>query len=122
MRSTVSILIVAILAVAGMTAVASAAPPAPADPLAQAATRQYRGTVVSVNRPNLTFRLRDRTRGTVTIHVTNRTRFTRITFVSLRSGLLNISASVRRSAGRWVATEVARTGRTTRERRGGDDD
>jgi len=79
-------------------------------PAASAATREYEGTVVSVNRDNRTFRLRDSERGTVTIRVTRNTRFERVTFSSLRSGQSNIEATVRRSNGRWVALEVERSG------------
>ena len=43
---------------------------AEAAPATQAATRQFEGTIVSVNRSARTFRLRDSERGTVTIKVT----------------------------------------------------
>jgi len=79
-------------------------------PAASAATRSYEGTVVSVNRDNRTFRLRDSERGTVTIKVTSNTRFERVTFASLKAGAKNIETTVRRSNGRWVATEVERSG------------
>jgi hypothetical protein len=92
---------IALVAVAALTA---------GVPAASAATRQFEGTVVSVNRDNRTFRLRDSERGTVTIKVTSRTRFERVTFSSLRSGQSNIEATVRRADGRWVATEVERSG------------
>ena len=88
-------------------------------PAASAATREYEGTVVSVNRDNRTFRLRDSERGTVTIKVTSSTRFERVTFATLRAGAKNIEATVRRSGGRWVATEVERSGGGGRH---GDDD
>jgi len=95
------LLITALVAIAALTAVV---------PAASAATREYEGTVVSVNRDNRTFRLRDSERGTVTIRVTRTTRFERVTFASLRSGQTNIEAVVRRSNGRWVALEVERSG------------
>src|SRR3954451_21889479 len=79
-------------------------------PVALAATREYEGTVVSVNRDNRSFRLRDAERGTVTIKVTGSTRFERVTFSSLRAGAKHIEATVRRSSGRWVATAVERSG------------
>jgi len=79
-------------------------------PAASAATRGYEGTVVSVDRDHRTFRLRDSERGTVTIRVTSRTRFERVTFASLRSGQRNVEATVRRSDGRWVALAVERSG------------
>ena len=76
-----------------------------------AATRQFEGTVVSVNRTNHTFQLRDSERGTVRIKVTSNTRFERISgFSGLRKGMTRIEATVRRSNGRWVATLVERSG------------
>ena len=80
-------------------------------PAASAQTREYEGTVVSVNRDARTFRLRDSERGTVRVRVTNRTRFERIRgFAGLRAGQTNIETTVRRSNGRWVALEVERSG------------
>jgi hypothetical protein len=71
--------VTAALAAFGTTsAVAVAAQPAATAPATQAATRQFEGTVVSVNRSARTFRLRDTQRGTVTIKVTSRTRFERV--------------------------------------------
>jgi hypothetical protein len=107
------LLCVAAIAVGTLTAVA--APAASAAP-----AREYEGTVVSVNRDNRTFRLRDSERGTVTIKVTSRTRFERVTFSSLRAGQKHIEATVRRSDGRWVATSVERSGGGGNH--GGDDD
>ena len=79
--------------------------------VASAATRQYEGTVVSVNRDARTFRLHDSERGTIRIKVTRSTRFERISgFSGLRKGLKRVEATVRRSNGRWVATEVERSG------------
>jgi hypothetical protein len=105
------------------TAVGSAAQPATkTSPAAtQAATRQFEGTIVSVNRSARTFRLRDTERGTVTIKVTSRTRFERVGgFAGLRSGMTRIEADVRRSNGAWVATFVERSGGGGRH--GGGDD
>ena len=85
-----------------------------------AATREYEGTVVSVNRDSRTFRLRDSERGTVTVKVTSTTRFERVTFATLRAGARDIETTVRRSNGRWVAVEVERSGGGGRH--GGDDD
>jgi uncharacterized protein DUF5666 len=116
--------VAASLAAFGSTAaVAGAATPttktAPA--ATQAATRQFEGTIVSVNRSARTFRLRDSERGTVTITVTSRTRFERISGLSgLRTGQSRIEASVRRANGAWVATSVERSGGGGRH--GGDDD
>ena len=87
---------------------------------AGAATRQYEGTVVSVNRDAKTFRLHDSERGTVRIRVTGNTRFERIAgFAGLRAGQRGIEAVVRRASGRWVALEVERSGGGGRH--GGDD-
>ena len=116
--------VAASLAAFGTTAaVAGAATPtkntAPA--ASQAATRQFEGTIVSVNRSARTFRLRDTERGTVTIKVTSRTRFERISgFSGLRTGQTRIEATVRRSNGTWVASDVERSGGGGRH--GGEDD
>jgi len=107
-----NLLCVAAIAVGTLTAIGT--------PAASAATRSYEGTVVSVNRDNRTFRLRDSERGTVTIKVTSNTRFERVTFASLKAGAKNIETTVRRSNGRWVATEVERSGGGGNH--GGDDD
>jgi hypothetical protein len=81
------------------TAIAVATLTAPA----AASAAEFEGTVVSVNRDSRTFKLRDSERGTVTIRVTSRTRFERVSFASLRSVLKNIEATVRRSNCGWVA-------------------
>jgi hypothetical protein len=114
--------VTAALAAFGTTSAASLAaqPAAKPAPVQQAATRQFEGTVVSVNRSARTFRLRDVERGTVTIRVTSRTRFERVTFAGLRRGQTNIEAIVRRSNGAWVATSVERSGGGGRH--GGSDD
>jgi hypothetical protein len=89
--------------------------------VASAATRQYEGIVLSVNRDARTFRLHDSERGTIRIKVTRSTRFERISgFSGLRKGLKRVEATVRRSNGRWVATEVERSGGGGDH--GGDDD
>jgi hypothetical protein len=88
-----------------------AAPAVAAAPAGSAAVREFEGTVVSVNRDARTFRLRDTERGTVRIRVTRSTRFERIAgFGGLRAGLTNIEATVHSSGGRWVASEVERSG------------
>src|SRR6201989_447090 len=96
------------------TAVASAATPTAKTSTgvaAQAATRQFEGTIVSVDRSARSFRLRDSQRGTVTIKVTSSTRFQRVGgFAGLRAGMTRIEANVRRSNGAWVATFVERSG------------
>lgn len=91
-------------------------------PAASAQTREYEGTVVSVNRDNRTFQIRDSERGTIRVRVTSRTRFERIDgFSGLRAGQRNIETIVRRSNGRWVALEVERSGGGG-EHGGSDDD
>jgi Domain of unknown function (DUF5666) len=110
-RTTTLITTAAVLAAGALPAGASAQAPA---------TRQYEGTVVSVDRAGKSFRLRDSERGTITIRVTSRTRFERISGLrGLRRGMTRIEAIVRRSNGRWVATEVERSGGGGRH--GGDD-
>ena len=79
-------------------------------PASAATTRQFEGTVVSVNRDARTFRLNDSERGTKRIKVTSRTSFERVTFASLRRGQSNIEVTARRSNGRWVALQVERSG------------
>jgi hypothetical protein len=103
----------AISAFAALAAVTAATATAADAAVSQsaAAARQYEGTVVSVNRSNRTFRLRDTERGTVRIKVTSRTRFERIDgFRGLKAGMTNIESVVRRSNGAWVALEVERSG------------
>ncbi|HTE63200.1 MAG TPA: hypothetical protein VK631_22795 [Solirubrobacteraceae bacterium] len=90
---------------------AAAAAPAAAVPAGSAAVRHFEGTVVSVSPDDRSFRLRDTERGTVRIRVTGSTRFERIAgFSALRAGMTNIESTVRRSGGRWVATDVERSG------------
>ena len=99
MKTTTTFLVVLISALALTTGVASAA------------TRQYEGTVASVNRDAKTFRLHDSERGTIRIKVTRSTDFERIAgFAALRKGLTRVEATVKRSGGRWVATLVERSG------------
>ena len=105
--------VAASLAAFGTTAAVSGAatPTTKPAPASQAATRQFEGTIVSVNRSARTFRLRDSQRGTVTIKVTSNTRFQRVGgFAGLRAGMTRIEANVRRSGGAWVATFVERSG------------
>jgi hypothetical protein len=80
-------------------------------PAATAATREYEGTVVSVNRADRTFQIRDSERGTIRVRVTRNTRFERVAgFSGLRAGQRNIEVIARRSNGRWLALEVERSG------------
>ncbi len=106
-----------------LAAVALAAVPSGAGAQATGLT-EFDGTVLSKNRDNRSFRLRDFERGTVRIFVTRNTRFERIGgFAGLRVGARNIEAVVRKRDGRWVALEVERSGRDDRDDdRGGDDD
>ena len=86
---------------------------------ASAAT-QYEGTVVGLSKERKTFRLNDAERGTIRIKVTRSTTFERIAgFRSLKVGMKNVEATVKRSNGRWVATHVERSGGGGRH--GGDD-
>jgi len=92
------------IALAGLVSAAGALP-------AQAAARQFEGTVVSVNRDNRTFKLRDAQSGTIRIKVNRNTRFERLSgFAALKAGQRNIEATVRRSDGRWRALSVERSG------------
>ncbi|HEX5619454.1 MAG TPA: DUF5666 domain-containing protein [Solirubrobacteraceae bacterium] len=79
---------------------------------ATAAAREFEGTIVSVNRDNRTFRIHDSERGTKRIKVNRNTRFERIAgFSALRKGMRNIEVTTfRKTNGRWVATEVERSG------------
>jgi Domain of unknown function (DUF5666) len=97
-----------------IAAVAAAAP-------AAAAAAEFEGTVVSVNREKRTFRLHDSERGTKRIKVTRNTRFERIDgFSALRAGMRNVEVIATRRNGRWIATEVERSGGGG-EHGGGDD-
>ncbi len=89
--------------------------------VASAATREYEGTVVSVNRDARTFRLHDSERGTKRIKVNSRTRYERVAgFAGLHEGQRRIEVKVRRRNGRWVAIEVEKSGGGGQH--GGDDD
>jgi len=101
----------AALPAALVAAVAAVAPAQAAAPASASALREFEGTVVSVNRDNRTFRLRDSERGTVRIKVNRRTRYERIDgFAGLRAGMTDVEALARRADGRWVAAEVERSG------------
>ena len=119
----IAIAAASIAALGATSAAATASTPAakPATTATQAATRQFEGTVLSVDRGARTFRLRDAQRGTATIKVTSATRFQRVGgFAGLRAGLTRVEANVRRSNGAWVATFVERSGGGGRH--GGSDD
>jgi hypothetical protein len=110
-----------VVPVALVATVAAALPAAAGAAPAGAAAQEFEGTVVSVDRPSRSFRLRDTERGTVRIRVTRSTRFERVAGLSgLRAGMTNIESVVRRSGGRWIALEVERSGGGGEH--GGDDD
>jgi hypothetical protein len=97
--------------------VAAAVVAAPASALAA----QFEGRIVSVNREAKTFRIHDSERGTKRIKVNSRTRFERINgLAGLKAGQRNIEVTAKRKNGRWVATEVERSGGGGHH--GGDDD
>jgi hypothetical protein len=97
-----------------VTAAVAAAP-------AAASAAEFEGVVLSVNRDNKTFRLDDSERGIKRIKVNSSTRFERIDgFSALKAGMRNVEAVVKRRDGRWVASEVERSGGGGNH--GGDDD
>jgi hypothetical protein len=105
----IALVTAAVVAVSGGAAAGASAAPAQAP--GATALREFEGTVASVNRDARTFRLRDAERGTVTIKVNRSTRFERLRGLSsLHRGVRGIEATVKRSNGRWVATEVERSG------------
>jgi hypothetical protein len=91
-------------------------------PQANAAARQFEGTVLSVNRDAKTFRLRDVERGTKRFKVTARTTFERIDgLAGLKAGAKNIEVTAKRKNGKWIALEVERSGGGGEHGGGGDD-
>jgi hypothetical protein len=88
---------------------------------AAASAAEFEGTVLSVNREKRTFRLDDSERGIKRIKVTRNTRFERIGgFSALHAGMRNIEVVAKRRDGRWIASEVERSGGGGNH--GGDDD
>jgi hypothetical protein len=78
---------------------------------ATAAAAEFEGRIVSVNREAKTFRIHDSERGTKRIKVNTKTRFERISgFAGLHAGMRRIEVDATRKNGRWVATEVERSG------------
>ena len=78
---------------------------------AQAPLREFEGEVVSVNREAKRFRLHDSERGTIRVHVNGNTRFERINgMAGLRVGMRRVEVKVRRIDGRWIASEVEKSG------------
>jgi uncharacterized membrane protein YgcG len=95
------IALITAIAVLATTAVASA----------EAPLREYEGQVVSVNRDAKRFRLHDSERGTIRVHVNRNTRFERIDgMAGLRVGMRRVEVKVRRIDGRWIASEVEKSG------------
>lgn len=95
------IALITAIAVLATTAVASA----------QAPLREFEGEVVSVNRDAKRFRLHDSERGTIRVHVNRNTRFERIDgMAGLRVGMRRVEVKVRRIDGRWIASEVEKSG------------
>ena len=70
------LLIAAVITALALSAGASAA---------SAATREYEGTVVSVDRGARTFKIRDSERGTIRVKVTSSTRFERLSGFAARN-------------------------------------
>lgn len=102
MKTTIALL----TTIAGLALLAVAGPAT-----AGAAVREYEGTVVSVNQDAKTFRLHDSERGMIRIKVKRSTRFERLSgFSALRPGMKRIEVDVKRKNGRWIATEVERSG------------
>jgi hypothetical protein len=122
MRSR-SLAVVAIAAVA-LTALVGGAASASAQ-----SARHFEGRVLSVDRSAKSFRLRDSERGTVTVFVTQSTRFDRTSFAAVKTGR-SVEVTVRRVNGRWQASKVEpRSGARSTEPgddngggRGGNDD
>ena len=78
---------------------------------AAASAAEFEGRIVSVNREAKTFRIHDSERGTKRIKVNGKTRFERIAgFSALKAGMRRIEVTAKRRDGRWVATEVERSG------------
>ena len=100
-----------------VTAAAGVAP-------AAASAAEFEGRIVSVNREAKTFRIHDSERGTKRIKVNRNTRFERIAgFSALEPGMRRIEVTAKRKNGRWVASEVERSGGGGEHGgHGGDDD
>ena len=85
---------------------------------ATASAAEFEGTVVS--KAKKSFRLSDSERGTKRIYVNANTRFERVTFSGLKAGDKNIEVVAKRANGKWIASEVERSGGGGNH--GGDDD
>jgi hypothetical protein len=82
--------------------------------------RHVEGRVLSVDRTDRSFRLRDSERGTFKVFVTSSSNFERVSFAALRAGK-GIEATIRRSSGRWVAVKVEPRSATGSHSGGADD-
>jgi len=117
------------LAVLAIAAVALTALVGTAATASAATVRHFEGRVLSVDRSAKSFRLRDSERGTITVFVTQSTRFDRTSFAAVKTGR-SVEVTVRRASGRWQASKVEpRTGARGTEPgddngggRGGNDD
>jgi hypothetical protein len=89
---------------------------------ATAQAREFEGTVTAKNNQARTFSLKqDEGGGTFKIKVNDATRFERISgFGGIKVGAKNIEATARKSNGRWIASEVERSGKND-DGGGGDD-
>jgi hypothetical protein len=102
------------LAAAAISAIAIGASAGPS----AAHAAQCEGTVTAKDKQARTFTLRqDEAGGTFKIKVTKATRYERLSgFADIVLGAKNIDVTARKAKGRWVAIEVARSGKA-----GGDD-
>jgi hypothetical protein len=91
--------VLAALAITAMAAVTASA----------ATVRHIEGRVTAVDRDARTFTLRDSERGTFRVSVSSSTRWERTSFGRVRTGS-RVEATIRRSNGRWVASEVETSG------------
>jgi hypothetical protein len=103
MRTTLTIA-AATAALAGGAAGAAATTPAA---VSQAAVRHVEGRVTAIDRSARTFTVRDAERGTLRVKVTATTKFERVRFATLRTGL-RVDVRAKRVAGAWNATKVER--------------
>ena len=100
----------AALATGGLAAAgagATASPTTTAKAPITTATRHVEGRVTAIDRSARTFTVRDAERGTLKVKVTSSTKFERVTFSSLRTGI-RVDVRAKRVAGAWNATKVER--------------
>jgi hypothetical protein len=94
--------LLSVLAVAALALTASVGAVSSAS---AASVRHFEGKVLSVDRTANSFRLRDSERGSVTVFVTQSTRFSRTSFAAVRTGR-SVEVTVSRVNGRWQASKV----------------